>query len=141
MPLELPEDLRTPLVICGLSGKRHTGVRDFHEILRPLVLQGQVTLVPKDGLCSLEALNRYVKWAKATFFIRIEAPESVRLDKGWRVEFGPEDFIRDEHWTETALDQWDGWDAVIYNDGDEETLLAHANELAPRSMHWLQIQV
>merc|ERR1712046_322200 len=38
----------------------------------------------------------------------------------------------DEHWTETALDDWDGWDAVIHNDGDEETLLAHASELAAR---------
>lgn len=132
MPLELPEDLRTPLVICGISGKRHTGVRDFHELLKPLVLQGKVTVVPRDGLCSLEALNRYVKWASATFFIRIEASEEVRLAKGWRKEFGPEDFVRDYHWTETALDKWDGWDAVIYHDGDEETLLARANELAPK---------
>jgi len=132
MPLELPEDLRTNLVICGLSGKRYTGVRELHEILKPLVLPGQVTMVARDGLCSLEAVNRYVKWARATFFIRVEAPDAVRYAKGWRAEFGPEDFVRDDHWTETALDDWDGWDAVVYHDGDEETLLAHANELAPR---------
>jgi hypothetical protein len=65
MPLDLPQDLRTDLVVCGISGKRYTGVREFHDLLAPLVAQGKVTLIPKDGLCSPEAVNRYVKWAKA----------------------------------------------------------------------------
>ena len=32
--------------------------------------------------------------------------------KGWKEKFGPDDLVRDEHWTELALDDWDGWDAV-----------------------------
>jgi len=132
MPLELPENLRSELIVCGLSGKRFTGVADLHELLKPLMLPGQVTLVPKDGLCSVEAVNRYVRWAKATFFVRVEASDEVRRANGWRAEFGPEDYVRDEHWTETALDDWDGWDARVYNNGDEDALMLQATELAAR---------
>lgn len=132
MPLELQEGLRSDLVVCGLSGKRYSGVSELHEMLKPLVIQGRVALVPKDGLCSPEALNRYVRWARAAFFIRVEADAEVRAARGWRAQFGPEDHVRDEHWTETGLDGWDGWDAVVYHDGDEDALLAKAKELAPR---------
>ena len=33
---------------------------------------------------------------------------------GWKSQFGPEDLVRDDHWTELALDEWDGWDAVAW---------------------------
>lgn len=130
--LEVAEGVTSPLVVCAISGKRYAGIRDLHTILRPLLMPGRVALVAKDGLCSYESLYRYVRWAKACFFIRIESPDEVRFSKGWRQEFGPEDFVRDDHWTETALDDFDDWDAVIYYDGDEEVLLAHAHDISDR---------
>lgn len=100
-------------------------------MLKPLLPAG-VVLIPRDGLCSLEALNRYVRWAPACFFIRIEAAPNVREANGWRNKFGPEDLVRDEHWTEVGLDDWDGWDAVVQHDGNQQTLLRTAADLAPR---------
>lgn len=130
MPIELPSGLTSPLVVAGVSGKRYGGCKDFEKMLKPLLLEGRTTLCTKDGVCKPEDIERYKTWASATFFIRIEAPDAVRYAKGWRAEFGPEDFVRDDHWTETALDDYDEWDAVIYNDGDPDTLLMHAHELA-----------
>ncbi|CAE7775355.1 unnamed protein product [Symbiodinium sp. CCMP2456] len=131
MPLQLHASCRSNLVVCGLSGKRYSGVAEFHEMLKPLLPAG-VVLIPRDGLCSLEALHRYVRWAPACFFIRIEAAPNVREANGWRNKFGPEDLVRDEHWTEVGLDDWDGWDAVVQHDGNQQTLLRTAEDLAPR---------
>lgn len=131
MPLQLHASCRSNLVVCGLSGKRYSGVAEFHEMLKPLLPAG-VVLIPRDGLCSLEALHRYVRWAPACFFIRIEAAPNVREANGWRSKFGPEDLVRDEHWTEVGLDDWDGWDAVVQHDGNQQTLLRTAEDLAPR---------
>jgi len=128
MPLQLRAN-QTHLVVCGLSGKRYSGVAELYELLKPLLPEG-VVLIPRDGLCSTEALNRYVRWARAAFFIRVEASDAVREANGWKSQFGPEDLVRDDHWTELALDEWDGWDAVIQNDGDSSTLCAEAHRLA-----------
>eukprot|EP00435_Cladocopium_sp_Y103_P017230 s554_g4.t1 len=128
MPLQLRAN-QTHLVVCGLSGKRYSGVAELYELLKPLLPEG-VVLIPRDGLCSTEALNRYVRWAQAAFFIRVEASDAVREANGWRSQFGPDDLVRDDHWTELALDEWNGWDAVIHNDGDSSTLCAEARRLA-----------
>lgn len=130
MPLHVLPN-QTNLVVCGLSGKRYSGVAELHDFLKPLLPDG-VVLIPRDGLCSAEALNRYVRWACACFFIRVEAPDSVREAKGWKEKFGPDDLVRDEHWTELALDDWDGWDAVVHHNGDSFALQAEAQRLAIR---------
>eukprot|EP00438_Fugacium_kawagutii_P028192 Skav200361 [mRNA] locus=scaffold2518:54691:60675:- [translate_table: standard] len=103
---------KSDLVVCGLSGKRYSGVAELYELLKPLLVQG-VVLIPRDGLCSVEALDRYERWARACFFIRVEASEAVRKANGWKSQFGSDgDLVRDEHWTELALDEWTAWDAV-----------------------------
>ena len=33
---------------------------------------------------------------------------------GWKSQFAPEDLVRDDHWTELALDEWKGWDAAAW---------------------------
>eukprot|EP00913_Durusdinium_trenchii_P003330 g3084.t1 len=132
MPLHVLPN-QTNLVVCGLSGKRYSGVAELHDFLKPLLPDG-VVLIPRDGLCSAEALNRYVRWACACFFIRVEAPDSVREAKGWKEKFGPDDLVRDEHWTELALDDWDGWDAVVHHNGDSFALQAEAQRLAIRDL-------
>merc|ERR1719387_2129435 len=132
MPVKFPDGITSPLVVCGVSGKRRTGVRDFERMLKPLLEEGKITLVTKDGCCTPRDIERYKAWASATYFIRIEAPDEVRYAKGWRCEFGPEDFVRDDHWTETGLDEFEEFDEVIHNDGDKDTLLMAAQELAPK---------
>ena len=75
---------RSDLVVCGLSGKRFSGVRELQEALRPLLLP-TVTVVPKDGLCTKQSVQRYLEWGKAAFFIRVEAPQEVRVARGWEL--------------------------------------------------------
>ena len=69
-----------------------------------------------DALCFQDSSSSLHK-------IRIQA-------KGWKRQFGPEDLVRDDHWTELALDQWHAWDAVVHNDGHSSTLRAEAHRLA-----------
>lgn len=43
----------------------------------------------------------------------VQGPNILAVEaKGWKKTFGPNDLVRDDHWTELALDDWDGWDVV-----------------------------
>ncbi|CAE8638837.1 unnamed protein product [Polarella glacialis] len=79
-----------------------------NERLRCTISEGVKSLTARAAELSaqiweLQALNRYVKWARATFFIRLNLDQTSS-----------------------------GWDAVIHNDGDEEALLAQVQALVPR---------
>lgn len=59
------------------------------------------------------------------FCVRINCSESVKKQFGWEC-----DEVKDTDFTETDLDNYDGWDIVIENDGNVDTMKRYAKEIA-----------